>query len=114
MLPLNVEGLALPTASMTTLAFSRIWAAVNERLPMPTPMLQALSILNSTRPALTALMPAGMSSVTVPDFGLGIRPLGPRTRAIVRTVFIASVVAIATSKSSQPSLILVIMSWRPA
>ncbi len=43
-----------------------------------------------------------------------MRPFGPRTRAIVRTVFIASVVAIATSKSSQPSLILAIMSCRPA
>jgi len=42
----------------------------------PTPMLHVLSILNSTRPALTALMPAAMSSVTVPLFGLGMRPLG--------------------------------------
>jgi len=59
-------------------------------------------------------MPATTSSVTVPDFGLGMRPLGPRTRASVRTCFMASVVAMATSKSSQPSLTFFISSVRPA
>src|SRR5690606_14914796 len=83
--PLNVAGLALPTASSTAAAFSEICAGVNERLPTPTPMFAVLSILNSTRPALTALMPAVTSSVTVPAFGFGISPFGPRTRASVRT-----------------------------
>ncbi|MND05485.1 hypothetical protein D3C83_263050 [compost metagenome] len=53
-------------------------------------------------------------SVTVPDFGFGIRPFGPRTRAIDRTSFIAAVVAMATSKSSQPALILSMNSFKPA
>src|SRR6478736_3876619 len=101
-------------ASRTAATFSVIWAEVKERLPTPTPMFAVLSTLNSTRPALTALMPAAMSSVTVPDFGFGMRPFGPSTRARVRTCFMASVVAIATSKSSQPSLIFAIRSARPA
>src|SRR5688572_25124160 len=113
-LPLNVVGLALPTASSTAAAFSRICAVVNERLPTPTPMLAVLSILNSTRPAFTALMPPAISSVTVPAFGFGIRPFGPSTRASVRTCFMASVVAMATSNSSHPSLIFFIRSARPA
>ena len=45
------------------------------------------------------------SSVTVPVFGFGMRPRGPSTRAHLRTSFIASTVAIATSKSHQPSFV---------
>src|SRR5688572_7459119 len=113
-LPLKVAGLALPTASSTAAAFSKICAVVKERLPTPTPMFAVLSILNSTRPAFTALMPAATSSVTVPALGLGMSPFGPRTRASVRTCFMASVVAMATSNSSQPSVIFFMRSARPA
>ena len=63
---------------------------------------------------MAALTPAATSSVTVPVFGFGIRPRGPRTRAILRTSFMASVVAIATSKSIQPPLIFSMSSSTPA
>src|SRR5688572_8375434 len=61
-------------------------------------MLPALSILNSTRPALTSRTALAVSSVTVPVFGLGMRPRGPRTLPSLRTSLIASGVAMATSK----------------
>ena len=48
--------------------------------------------------------------VPVPVLGLGIRPRGPSTLPSLRTSDIASVVAMATSKSDQPSLHFWIMS----
>ena len=44
-----------------------------------------------------------MSNVTVPVFGFGIRPRGPRIRPSLPTLPIWSGVAIATSKSVKPS-----------
>jgi agmatine deiminase len=54
---LKEAGLALPTASMTAWAFSRICAGVNERLPMPTPMFltaEEAGGLDRTNPRLSA------------------------------------------------------------
>ena len=42
----------------------------------------------------------------MPDLGLGIKPLGPRTFASLLTTFIIPGVVIATSKSIFPSLYL--------
>src|SRR3989454_5461517 len=76
-------------------------------------MLPALSILNSTRPALTSRTALAVSSVTVPVLGLGIRPRGPSTLPSLRTSPMASGVATATSKSDQPSWHFLIMSSKP-
>ena len=43
---------------------------------------------------------------TVPDFGLGIRPFGPRILANLASLGIMAGVATRTSKSRIPSLIL--------
>src|SRR5205085_9780842 len=84
-----------------------------DALPTGTCTFPALSILNSTRPALTSLTARAVSSVTVPVFGLGISPRGPSTLPSLRTSDIASGVAIATSKSDQPSLHFLIRSSKP-
>ena len=106
-------GLAFATASITARAFSSICVGVNEALPTGTCMLPALSILNSTRPALTSFTALAVSSVTVPVFGFGIRPRGPSTLPSLRTSAMASGVATATSKSVQPSWHFLIMSSKP-
>ena len=54
-----------------------------------------------------------MSNVTVPVFGFGISPRGPRTRPSLPTTPIWSGVAIATSKSRNPSSIFVARSAEP-
>src|SRR2546426_1088895 len=111
--PLALCGLALMTAFMTARAFSAICSAVKDALPIGTCTLPALSILNSTRPAFTSFTALAVSSVTVPVFGLGIRPRGPSTLPSLRTSPMASGVATATSKSDQPSWHFLIMSSKP-
>src|SRR5215472_1070278 len=64
--------------------------------------MPALSVRNSTRPPLTSRTARPTSKVTVPDFGFGIRPLGPRMRPSGPTLLIMSGVAMATSKSVHP------------
>jgi hypothetical protein len=54
-----------------------------------------------------------MSNVTVPVFGFGIFPRGPRMRPSLPTFPIWSGVAIATSKSSKPSSICFARSALP-
>jgi len=76
-------------------------------------MLPALSILYSTRPALTSLTALAVSSVTVPVLGLGINPRGPSTFPSFRTSAMASGVATATSKSAHPSWHFLINSSNP-
>jgi len=72
------QALALPTASMTLEAFSKIWAGVKERLPMPTRLVAAtLSILNSTRPAFTALDSGGDVVGHSARLRIGHQALGP-------------------------------------
>ena len=58
-------------------------------------------------------MALATSGVTVPVFGFGIRPRGPRTRATRPTLAIWSGVAMATSKSVQPPWIFSISSSVP-
>ena len=87
-------------------------ASSKERLPAMTARLPVLSMRKSTLPPLASLTAVETSSVTVPVLGLGMRPRGPSTRAHLRTSFMASTVAMATSKSHQPSL--VIFSMRSA
>src|SRR5262245_15128215 len=62
-----------------------------------------LSVRNSTFPPLASRTARPTSLVTVPDFGLGMRPRGPSTLPSGPTLAIMSGVAIAASKSVQPS-----------
>ena len=62
------------------------------------------SVRYSTLPALDSSTALATSIVTVPTFGFGILPAGPRIRPRRPTTGIRSGVAIATSKSSKPVL----------
>src|SRR5580658_5918614 len=66
-------------------------------------MLPTLSVRYSTRPPLNSVTARATSMVTVPVFGLGMRPRGPSTRPSEPTWPMRSGVAIATSKSKKPS-----------
>src|SRR6202047_5670928 len=77
-LPLATDGLALITLVINTVAFSINLSGVNEILPTGQCTSAVLSVRNSTLPAFTSCTALHTSKVTVPVFGLGIRPLGPR------------------------------------
>ena len=71
------------------------------------------SVRYSTLPALDSSTALRTSIVTVPTFGLGILPCGPRMRPRRPTTGIMSGVAIATSKSVKPSCTRVARSSAP-
>src|SRR2546421_3339966 len=71
------------------------------------------SVRYSILPDLDSSTALAMSIVTVPTFGLGIFPDGPRIRPSRPTTGIRSGVAIATSKSSKPSWIRCARSSAP-
>src|SRR5271166_2214250 len=75
--------------------------------------MPALSTRNSTLPALVSFTALAISMVTVPVFGLGIRPRGPSTLPSLPAARIMSGVAMTASKSVQPSMIFCTMSSPP-
>src|SRR5712672_2981114 len=102
-LPLAADGFAVTTLVMTVIALSTSFCGSNESLPTGTWTSAVLSVRNSTLPALISLTAPATSVVTVPVFGLGISPLGPRTLPRRPTDFIMSGVAIRASKAVQCS-----------
>src|SRR6266566_4905380 len=76
-------------------------------------MMPNLSVRNSTLPPLESRTARATSLVTVPDFGFGIRPRGPRIFPSGPTFAIMSGVAIAESKSVHPSCTRLTMSSPP-
>src|SRR5436189_161724 len=66
-------------------------------------MFAPRSVRYSSLPAFASRTALPMSKVTVPVFGFGIRPRGPRMRPRRPTFPIWSGVAMATSKSVNPS-----------
>jgi hypothetical protein len=85
----------------------------NDALPMTMCRLACLSTRKLIFPPLMSWIALVTSGVTVPVFGFGIRPRGPRMRAIRPTLAIWSGVAIAASKSSQPPWMRSIRSSAP-
>src|ERR1700744_1234463 len=102
-LPLAAEGLARITLVITVSALSTSFCDGKESLPTGTCTSAVLSVRNSILPALISLTAAVTSEVTVPVFGLGIRPRGPSTLPRRPTERIMSGVAIRASKSVQLS-----------
>src|SRR6476469_2971928 len=102
-LPLAAEGFAFTTLVITAVAFSTSLSGVKEIFPTGTCTSAVLSVRNSTLPALISFTAFAISNVTVPVFGLGIRPLGPSTLPSLPTDFIMSGVEITASKSVQLS-----------
>lgn len=76
-------------------------------------IILALSKRYSILPALISSTALATSMVTVPAFGLGIRPLGPSTRPKRPTTPIMSGVATTTSNSNHPSFCIRGMSSSP-
>ena len=76
-------------------------------------MIPALSTLKSILPALTSLIAAPRSFVTVPLLGLGIRPRGPSTRPKAPILPMTLGMVMITSMSVHPDLILLMYSSRP-
>src|SRR5260370_41900682 len=96
-LPLAAAGLALITLAITVVAVSTSFSGVKEILPTGTWTSAVLSVRNSTLPALISFTALAMSVVTVPVFGFGIRPRGPRILPSLPTDLIMSGVAITAS-----------------
>ncbi|MNE25308.1 hypothetical protein D3C80_1186330 [compost metagenome] len=76
-------------------------------------MLPNLSTLKSILPAFTSSTALPTSIVTVPVFGFGIKPRGPRIRPNAPTLPITEGIVIITSMSVQPPLILSMNSSNP-
>ncbi len=75
--------------------------------------LACLSVRNSILPPLMSVTALATSIVTVPVFGFGRRPRGPRTLPSRPTLPIMSGVATTASKSSQPPDTFSSMSSEP-
>src|SRR5690606_16332670 len=78
-LPLAPAGFALTIASVSALKLVLSWSSVKLILPIPEWMMPCFSTRNSTWPPLASLTACATFGVTVPSFGVGIRPLGPST-----------------------------------
>src|SRR5262245_26397506 len=102
-LPLTDGGRRLVRCVRNAVRFCSRSSIENERLPKGACTLPPASVRNSTLPALNSRTAVPTSGVTVPDFGLGIFPWGPRTLPSLPTCFIMSGLAMTMSKSSQPS-----------
>src|SRR3954469_10860098 len=76
-------------------------------------MMPPLSTRNWTWPALAFLTAVATSGVTVPTFGFGIKPRGPRIWPSVPTTRMVSGEAITTSKFKLPALICAARSSMP-
>ena len=100
---MEVAGLLRMSASTRVVRFWCSCFSSNETLPMGTWMIPNLSVRNSTLPPFASVTARATSLVTVPDFGFGIKPRGPRTLPSGPTFDMMSGVAIAASKSVQPS-----------
>jgi len=112
-LPLAAGGLAWTMAWRKVLMFSTSLASGKETLPTVEWTMLVLSTRNSTLPALVSSTAFLMSKVTVPDFGLGMRPLVPRMRPSLPTPRMTSGVAMTMSKSIQPPAIFSMISSPP-
>ena len=104
-LPLAAAGFAFTILSTSACALATSESVAKEVLPSGAWMMPVLSTRNSTLPALISLTALAMSMVTVPVFGFGISPRGPRTFPRRPTARIMSGVATTASKSIQPPLI---------
>ena len=98
---------------MTAVAFSANLLSSKDTLPTGTCTMPPFSTRYSTFPALISFTVFATSKVTVPVFGLGIIPLGPRIFPSLPTTPMISGVATTESNSSQPFWIFSAKSSAP-
>src|SRR5690348_12318760 len=101
-MPFVAVGFALLIAAMSASKFSTSASTGNEARPIVHCTMPALSARYWTWPPLAFFTASSTFGVTVPTFGFGMRPRGPSTWPSGPTTFIASGVAITTSKSMKP------------
>src|SRR5690606_5126625 len=101
--PFAVGGFFCTSSLRSATVFSDSFAWSNDRRPTRQCTTPALSTRYSTLPAFASRTADLTSKVTVPPFGLGMRPRGPSTRHSLPTAPIMSGVAMTRSKSRKPS-----------
>src|SRR5690242_1182087 len=107
------EGFALLIAAMSASRFSASASTSNEARPIVHCTMPDLSARYCTWPPLAFFTASSTFGVTVPTFGLGMRPRGPSTWPSGPTTFMASGVAITTSKSMNPPFTFSARSSKP-
>src|SRR5580765_7772778 len=112
-MPFTPCGFALFSASINATRFVFSCSGVNDARPIVHWTMPALSVRYCTWPAFAFLTAPATSGDTVPTFGFGIRPRGPRIWPSCPTTRIASGLAITTSKSNWPALTFSARSSRP-
>src|SRR2546421_5291295 len=112
-MPFSDAGFALPMAPSNASKFSASASTSKDARPIVHCTMPALSARYCTWPPLAFLTASSTFGVTVPTFGLGMSPRGPSTWPSGPTTFIASGVAMTTSKSMKPPLILSARSSKP-
>src|SRR6185436_5041278 len=112
-MPLVPAGLNLFNASISDRKFSLRASSVKEARPIVHWTMPALSARYGTCPAFAFFTASATFGVTVPTFGFGIRPRGPRIWPSWPTTRIASGLATTTSKFISPAFTFSARSSRP-
>src|SRR6185436_4505550 len=112
-MPLDVAGFALLRSLISARRLSLSCAASNFDLPMMQWMIPALSTRYVTWPALAFFTAVATSGVTVPTFGFGMSPRGPRIWPSWPTTRMASGLAITRSKLMLPAFTCAARSSMP-
>ena len=97
--PLAAAGFAFTIAPSSVSKFCWSFSTPKETLPIGQWMMLVLSSLYSILPALASVTARATSGVTVPAYGFGIRPRGPRILPRRPTMPIMSGEAMTTSNS---------------
>src|SRR5437879_7657268 len=105
--PFTFEGFDLFTASTSATKLSFSCSGVNDARPIEHCTMPDLSARYWIWPALAFLSAAATSGVTVPTFGVGISPRGPGIWPSCPTTLIESGLAMGTTDSIVPALIVV-------
>src|SRR5712692_8883408 len=112
-MPFVEEGFALLIALINASKFSASASTSKEARPIVHCTMPALSARYCTWPPFALRTASSTFGVTVPTFGLGMSPRGPSTWPSGPTTFIASGVAITTSKSMNPPFTFSARSSKP-
>src|SRR5271166_4409422 len=112
-MPLDVAGLIFCRSATNARRFSFKAPGSKFARPIWAWMMPALSVRYRTWPDFAFLTAPATSGVTVPTFGFGIRPRGPKIWPSWPTMRIASGLAITTSKSICPALTFSARSSKP-
>src|SRR3984957_9100131 len=112
-MPFDVAGLIFCRSATSARRFSLSAAGSKLARPICAWMMPALSVRYRTWPDLAFFTASATFGVTVPTFGFGIRPRGPKIWPSWPTMRMASGLAMTTSKSIWPALTFSARSSKP-